>query len=208
MSRHSQTTLAIALLCAGCLLLLLPAVAQAQEPSTRTDYWIDDTDSSLAEVVVDDTVEAVPPDSGDWSEITLAEIHDLGRTSPSEDMALAASNGSYWQRGSAELGSNTVETAWFVLEQVGSEKRIRSGSGSRRIWYKLPPGYVYARTKLYKNNAYVSNAAASFDPWWAIYVSTRNVKWTLPSQTFHWNNYTTHNYGGGTIFGPDPDVWW
>jgi hypothetical protein len=206
MSRPRHPTAVLALLSAVCLLALLPAATQAQT-NTRTDYWINDTDSSLAETVVDDTATAVPPDSGDWSETTLAQIHDLGRTSPSEDMEWAASNGYYWQRGSAELGSQTIETAWFVPVQVGqTQRKIRSGSGSTRIWYRICPGYVYARTDLYKDYQFTDWAAGSWDPWWSIKVSTKEQKWNLPSREFHWVNNTVHNYGGGTIFGPNPEI--
>jgi hypothetical protein len=208
-NKPRNSTPVLALLCAACLLPLLPAVAHAQ-PTTRTDYWINDTDSALAETVVDDTIEPVPPDSGDWSEITLDDIHDLGRTSPSEDEEWAASNGYYWQRGSSELGSQTIESAWFVPWEGQGQRRISSGSGSTRIWWKICPGYVAARTDLFKGTQWIGYASGAIDPWWTIKVSTKPEKWNLPSPRFHWVNNTVHSYSyqGVPIYGPNPEIDW
>lgn len=203
-NRPSRMTPALALMCAVCLLALLPAVAQAQT-NTRTDYWIDDTDSSLAEIVVDDTVSSTEPDSGDWSSITLVGIHALGRYSPSEDEAVAVSLG-YWSE-EISAGGNTRQTAWFIPAQSGNTRSIRSGSGSQRIITRCWPGYVRSDTRLKKGSEERRYAAFSFDPCYTINISTRKETWDYvwPYTTYQWYNDTYHDYGNGNSYN-DPDI--
>jgi hypothetical protein len=206
--RPSHTTPVLALLCAACLLPLLPAVAQAQS-ATRTDYWINDTDSSLAEIVVDDTVSSTAPDSGGWSSITLVGIHALGRYSPSEDEAVAIMQGHHEEY--TQLGTNTRQTAWFIPTQGQGTRSIRSGSGSQRIIGRCWPGYVRSDTHLKKGNEERRYAARSFDPCYTINISTCPETWdyVYPYTTYHWYNDTYHDYGNGNFYGtPDIDMWW
>jgi len=207
MSIPNHTTPVLALLCAACLLPLLPAVAQAQEPSTRTDYWIDDTDSSLAETVVDDTCPAIPPDSGDWSSITLAEIHALCRYSPSEDEAVAQIQGN-WQQNDATLGKNTIETAWFRETFCYPKRWITGGSTSTRVKGKVGPGYVYSEAHLYSSGPHSDQWAQGNKYFvYSLSVATRpdTVYWGQGPFTF-WD-FTYHSYGSGNyVDGPDIHV--
>jgi hypothetical protein len=205
-NRPSHTTPVLALLCAACLLPLLPTVAQAQT-TTCIYYWIDTTNSTLAETVVDSTVTAVAPDSGAWTSITLAGIHALGLYSPSEDEAIAMLQGNWWQN--TALGGNTRQTAWFVITQEGSKRSVRGGSGSLRIPGRCWPGYVYSRADLYRDGDWRSAAAASFDPCYTINISTPKDTWTYPGHTFRWDDYTKHDYGNGNHpDGPNPTIYY
>jgi hypothetical protein len=205
MSRPSHVTSVVALLSMVCLLALLPTAAQAQT-ATCTYYWIDTTNTTLAEVVVDDTIGATAPDSGDWGPITLAGIHALGLYSPSEDEAVAQLQGHYWE--GAELGNSTRQTAWFVTTQEGVKRSIRAGSGSLRIPTKCWPGYVYSRAWLKKDGTGRQWAAASCNFCYTINVTTGRDTWTYPGHTYRWDDATWHDYGNGNHYDtPSPTIW-
>jgi hypothetical protein len=204
--RPNHVTPALALLCAVCLLpLLLPSMARAQTAKC-TYYWINDTDSSLAEIVVDDTTTVTPPDS--WSSITLVGIHALNRYSPSEDEAVAQSAG-HWSE-CVPLGGGTRQTAWLIPYQQGATRSIRAGSGSQRLWPNWP-GYVRSDATLKKYNEVRQYAARSFDPCYTINISTQKETWDYvwPYTTYHWYDYTYHDYNNGNVYyEPNIDMWW
>jgi hypothetical protein len=200
MSRPRNPTAALALLSGVCLLVLLPAVAQAQT-ATRTDYWINTTDSSLAEIVVDDSCAAIPPDSGSWSSITLAGIHALGRYSPSEDEAVAQIQGN-WQQNDATLGKNTVETAWFRESFCYPKRWINGGSTSTRKGW---PGYVYAYARLYSSGPHdVKYAAGNRYFVWSVSVATHADTVYSGQGPYTFWDFTEHDYGSGNhVSGPN-----
>jgi hypothetical protein len=212
-NRPSPSTPALALLCAACLIpLMMPAAARAQVPATRTDYWINTPDSTIAEIVVADTATATPPYPGTWSSITLAGIHDLGRNSPGEDESLAKGQGHWWQSDTTQLGGpNTVQTAWYVIGTKSNGNRyLRSGSGSRRVWTKLLPGIVYAKTSLFRDSQFDKSFEVYKDPAWEARAETYPTdEWPYQGYTHDWLNSTEHFYGNNNWkYGPNPEIQW
>ena len=195
-SRPSHLTMALVLLCAACLLPLLPTVAQAQVPPTRTDYWINTDDSTVAEVVVLDTATATPPDSGSWSWISLAGIHDLGRNSPGEDESLAKEQGNWWCSDSTQLGKNSVEWGWLTHGWTTDNRKFeRSGAGSRRTgsW-----GRCFAKAVLREDGVFKKKASTDFPFCRQVRAETQN--WETPGNETHWWTDSTEHYYGNPLY--------
>ena len=191
-NRPSHMTPALALLCAACLGSLVPTVVQAQ-PTTRTDYWINTDDSTLVEVILPDTATATPPDSGDWDEITLDDIHDLGWNSPGENESIAIVQEHYWEI--PALGGGTVEWGWYVLGFTTNNKYTITGAGSRRNWWNYLPGRVYAKTVMKKEGTPVSSAYVNKGFAWEAKAQT--LPYNFPRTESHtWVDSTEHWYGG------------
>jgi len=206
MSRPHHTTPALALLSAACLLLvLLPKAAQAQS-SMRTEYWINADDSTLIEIVLPDTAPTVPPDyPGDWDEITLDDIHDLGWNSPSENEDIANTQGQYWEIPS--LGGGTVEWGWYVSGATTTYKYMITGAGSRRNWWQNWPGRVYAKTVMKKDGTPVSSAYVNKGFGWEAKAQT--LPYRFDKGEYHaWVDSTEHWYGASWIYHKWPGVVW
>ena len=193
----------------ACALILagIGVLARAETPDSRTDYWINTDDSTIVEIIMPDTSAASPPDDGDWDQITLEDIHDLGRMSPGEGESLAYEQGHYWEI--PTLGGNTVEWGWYVVGQNTTQKWVASGAGSRRIWYKLPPGRVYAKTVLRRNGAYWQSSVVNKGFGWEAKAQTWPNYYYPRESTYVWTDSTEHWYGGiNWIYHVWPEVIW
>jgi hypothetical protein len=189
------------------VLLTLPVAAHGQ--ATQTVYYLCLDDSTIAEGTLPADVTPTAPSSGNWERITLQEIHDLGRYSPSEEEAAAKELGYWWcvDTMSPTLGRNSVEWGWLVLGQnTNNQKYVKGGAGSRRKWYN--PGRVMAKAVLRKDGTPAAAATVDVDPWWEVKAVTPPVFY--PKSESHFMTDSTEHYGNPQYYYYYvwPGVWW
>jgi hypothetical protein len=178
----------------ACMIMLagLGAVAQAQS-STTTVYWLCLDDSAIAEGVLPVDSAITPPDSGNWEQITLQQIHNLGRYSPSEEEAAAKEQGHWWSCDTTQLGKDSYETGWLVLGiNTAGQKFAKAGAGSRRKYW---PGRVMAKAVLRKDGDAVRSMKVDLPMWWEAKAITWPAYYYPRGESYFWTDSTEHYYG-------------
>jgi len=172
-----------------------PAVRAQSDEATQTVYWLCLDDSTIAEGVLPAEATVTSPYSGNWEQITLQEIHDLGQYSPSETEAEAMEQGHWWCCDDTTTdGKNSVEWGWLVLGQnTNGQKYAQAGAGSRRKTWN--PGRVMAKAVLRQDGTFKRSATLDIDPWWEAKVVTWTRVYYPVGESHYWTDSTEHYYG-------------